>query len=365
MAFGIKALKRHENTDKHAERRVHVPQLILGHDLAAVLKLVELKREHGPERLRLVTPHFLTKDVLVNAHRHFSTTLRDNQHTLEVAAKFSHARTRRREEEPLFYKEGQWHRFGGRAKPMELLPGEAYFLPARQELDLESLFSPEDWESLDDTLKAYQQVRVLETLEKKAPGDLADRDEWWMLFHDLGEMTCEDLWLSLPARQVLKASSHGRTLPPEAAAYLTSVRAQAAVSVSWEFSKEIHQGPRTLFLPQSMTHEWGHFILDLDAWDGSRQSASALILLQEEEATSELMADKIKLMKRVLERVFPGFEALAGREHIMASEDFLEWPGDKQAAEALLVSVPRLHTLGAYGAGTFDASFLARALLSV
>lgn len=367
MSFGIKALKRGDK-DQAANNasRIHVSTVICGYDLAAVLKLVELKRTHSPENLRLITPRFITRDYLVETYQNCVSTYRDNKTTLQIAQKYPDVRSTCVENESLFYKDGQWHKFGGRAKSMDLAPGEDYFLPSRQDFDIQGLFSETDWNELDETLKAYQNVRVLELLEKKNPQDLVNRDEWWMLFHDLGEVTCEDLWLSLPSRLVLKASKHGQTLPSEMAAYMAGVKSRAAISISWKIEKEIYPEPRTLFVPQSMTHEWGHFIVDVHSWDAKRNChpVDVLILLQDEEPTSELMADKIKLAKRVLDRVFPEFEKTQNKEYIHASEDYFEI-ADESLGESLEVAVPKLHLLGAYAYGPSNLQFLARALLSI
>lgn len=367
MSFGLTTLKK-QKTDGRAEHtRQHISQVILGFDLAAILKLVELKKTYGPESLRLITPRFLTRESLLETYRSSISTLRDNELTLKIAEKFPHAKSVRFEQESLFAKEGQWQRFGGRAKPMELQEGESFFQSPRQEIELSSLFSPSEWDQLDETLKAYQSVRILEKLEKQNPTDLANRDEWWLLFHDLGEVTCTDLWVSLPARAVLKASEQGQRLPNEAAAWFASVKRQAAITLSWELTRELYPEPRTLFVPQSMTHEWGHFIVDVGGWDEFRQchTASAMILLHEEEPTSESMADKIKLLKRVLERVFPGFEQHIRKEYISASEDFFEWLDDVSGAEALLIGVPQLHVMGQYAAATGSEKFLSRSLIAL
>jgi hypothetical protein len=367
MSFGLKSFKKQKDESKHSEGRKHISTVIIGHDLAAILKLVELKNTISPENLRLITPRFLTRQSLVETYQAGISTLRDNVTTLQIAGKFSHARSVRYDHETQFAKEGQWQRFGGRAKPMEFAAGEEYFQAPRQDIELSSLFSESEWQQLDETLKAYQSVRIVEKLEKQTPTDLANRDEWWMLFHDLTEVTCSDLWLSLPARQVMKASEQGQTLPTEAAAWFASVKRQAAIALSWEMTKELHPEPRTLFVPQSMTHEWGHFIVDVLPWDEARQCYpfNALILLHEEEPSSELMADKIKLCKRVFDRVFPDFEKHIRKEFILASEDYFEWAPQPDLAEALLISVPSLHLLGAYATASTPDKFLTRSLLTL
>ncbi len=362
MSFGITSLRKHKD-EARAERRQHIPQVVLGHDLAAVLKLVALKDQLPPEQLRLITPHLITRERLRDSYERTISVWRDNAATLAAAARYPRLRPTRVDAEAQFYKEGQWHRFQGRAKPMELAAGEEFFLAPRQDVPLEGFFSEADWAQLDDVLMAYQSVRVLEKIEKTTPTDLVSPAEWTLLFHDLGEVTCAELWLSLPSRVVLQASLHGQTLPPELAAHLVAVRRQGAIALHWELSREIHPEPRTLFMPQSMTHEWGHFVIDVHAWDGKTQALDVLVLLNEEEPTPEGMADKIKLAKRVLDRAFSGFENHLVREHITASEDFFEAPPVQVTS---LAHVPGLHLIGPYAsASEDDTRYWARAAMSV
>ena len=366
MSFGIKSFKKNKQELAAAEKK-HIAHVILGQDIAAVLQLVALKTQHAPENLRLITPRFLTREVLIDQYRCAPSTLRSNAHTLQVLEKFPFAKSLRFETESLFYKDGSWHKFNSRAKPMDLKSFEDTFLPARQEITLESLFSPEDWAQLDDTLKAYQSVRVLEKLEKQKPTDLANVDEWWMLFHDLGEVTATHLYTSLPARELLKRSGQGQTLPTEMSAWLSSVEKKAAIAIHFECNKQLHEETQTLFIPQSMTHEWGHFIVDVHPYDAQTKShpLSALILLHDEEPTSEIMADKIKLLKRVFERVFPRFQESVLSEYIFVSEDFFEVVRDEKLAEELSVGVSQLTILGQYSAQNLAHNFLSRALMSV
>ncbi len=366
MSFGIKSFKKNKQ-DLAAAQRLHISHVVLGQDITAVLKLVSLKTQFGPENLRLITPRFLTREVLIDQYRSTPSTFRSNEHTLKVLEKFPHAKSFRFDIESLFYKDGSWHKFNSRAKPMELSSFEDTFLPSRQEITLESLFSPEDWQQLDEILKTYQSVRILEKLEKQTTTDLAHQDEWWMLFHDLGEVTATHLYTSLSARELLKRSGHGQTLPTEMSAWLSSVEKKAAISIRFECSKQLHNEAQTLFIPQSMTHEWGHFIVDVQPYDEVTKSypLSALILLHEEEPTSEIMADKIKLLKRVFERVFPGFQQSIQSEYIFVSEDFFEVIKNEKLAEELNVSVSHLTLLGQYSTQNLEHSFLSRALMSV
>lgn len=366
MSFGIKSFKKNKQDLAAAEKK-HISHVILGQDISAILKLVQLKNSFGPEHLRLITPRFLTKEVLIDQYKCSPSTLRSNEQTLKVLERYPHAQSMKYETESLFYKDGSWHKFNSRAKPMELLKYEDYFLPARQEISLESLFTPEDWNQLDETLKAYQSVRVLEKLEKQTPTDLANQDEWWMLFHDLGEVTATHLYTSLAARELLKRSGQGQGLPTEMGAWLSSVEKKAAIAIRFECSKEIHSEVQTLFVPQSMTHEWGHFIVDVHHYDEQTKTypMTALILLQDEEPTSEIMADKIKLLKRVFERVFSGFQQTIQNEYILVNEDYFETINNLKIAEELSVALPHLTLLGGYSLNNLENHFLSRSLLSI
>lgn len=360
MSFHLKSLKKRHDGPKGEHGRQHIQHVVLGFDLAAVLKVLELRKILPPEQLRLITPHLISRQRLVDSYQNVVSVWRNNDVTLNASAKFPELKSNRVDAESLFYKEGQWHKFSGRAKPMDLQAGEAFFQAPRQDVPLQGFFTADEWENLDSILNSYQSVRVLETLEKTTPTDLVSPAEWTMMFHDLGEVTCAELWLSLPARLTLKGSSHGQTLPPELAAHLAGVRRQGAVNLHWEFSKEIYPEARTLFVPQSMTHEWGHFVLDVHPWNGHTQHIDVLILLHEEEPSTEGMADKIKLAKRVLDRAFPGFEKSLKHEHIVASEDFFEMSD----AQPSLHHIPGLHLLGSYAATDGDAKFWVRSALA-
>jgi hypothetical protein len=63
--------------------------------------------------------------------------------------------------------------------------------------------------------------------------------------------------------------------------------------------------------------------------------------------------------------VLNDFEKSIRKEHILASEDFLEWPSEPKLAEALIISVPKLHVIGQIAASTSETHFLARSLLSL
>src|SRR6476469_4499236 len=103
----------------------------------------------------------------------------------------------------------------------------------------------------------------------------------------------------------------------------TGVNVQSAISVSWKLDKEIYPEERILFIPQSMTHEWGHFLVEFENFNfqNKEQVCHVLFLIHDEEPQSEDLAGKIKLMKRVLDRVFPDVEKHIKQEYIRFDEE--------------------------------------------
>src|SRR5690606_14522652 len=105
---------------------------------------------------------------------------------------------------------------------------------------------------------------------------------------------------------------------------------------------------KTLFIPQSMTHEWGHFIVEFEQFDHSAkiQKCHVLFLIHEEEPQTEDLASKIKLMKRVLDRVFPDIEKHMVKEFIRFDDEMFISDIKEEALEQVGFDYPNLKFLG-------------------
>jgi hypothetical protein len=175
-----------------------------------------------------------------------------------------------------------------------------------------------------------------------------EKKEWTLAFKDFGYATCENLYVALSPKKFLGLVQRKEQLTPELVDLCSGVHVQAGISVTWKLDREIFPEERTLFVPQSMTHEWGHFLVEFEpySYQEKQQVCHALFLIHEEEPQSEDLAAKIKLLKRVLDRVFPDIEKHIKKEYIRFDEEMFISGIKDAAAEQLAFDYPTLKFLG-------------------
>lgn len=370
MSFGLlKHLKDNKSHLAQTASTKHFQHVIIGQDLGAVLKLIDLLNSNPNQAIRLITSRPVNKNLLIENYHLGVSHLRSSTAVEHIYKKYFNAKIFPQTQEAVFYKDGKFHDFSGRAKSMELKAGEEFFSQKGYKLDISSLFSKTDWENLDQILNAHSEIRLLQSIEKTTPLDLVDKKEWLLTFNDYTGTSAENIYVALSPKKLLSHLTNKDSLTPELIDVCSAVNIQSAISVTWRFNKEIYPEQRTLFIPQSMTHEWGHFIVEFDAYDNQNkeQLCHILFLIHDEEPQSEDLATKIKLMKRVLERVFPNIEEQILKEHIRFDEEMFVSGVKDNALEQLSFDYPTLKFLGQsapVASDLHDEKFLSRTLLS-
>ena len=369
MSFGL--LKHFKDSKSESSQTIpakHYRHVILGQDLGAILELMKLRRDLPEESVRLITSRPLNRQTLLENYNLGVLQLRSPLAVENIYKKYHHAKISPQSKEASFYKEGKFHDFGGRAKSMDLRDGEDFFIHKGYKLELSSLFSEEEWENLDTILRDHSEIRIFNSIEKTTPEDLIDKKEWTLVFKDFATATCENLYISMSPKKFLGFIHQKEKLSPDLIDVCSSVRVQAAISVTWRLDKEIYPEERTLFVPQSMTHEWGHFLVEFEHYDFQKkeQVCHVLFLIHEDEPQSEELASKIKLLKRVLDRVFPDIEKHILKEHIRFDDEMFISDVKDTALEQLSFDYPTLHFLGQSSlmrSGLTQEKFLSRVLL--
>ncbi|WP_408097951.1 hypothetical protein ACJVC5_03235 [Peredibacter sp. HCB2-198] len=369
MSFGL--LKHFKDSKSGAADKVsskHYRHIIIGQDLGAVLRLVEIRKSFPDESVRLITSRPINRQNLIENYEFGVSHLRSASAVEAIYRKFHNAKIMPQQKEASFYKDGKFHDFGGRAKSMELQTGEDFFIGKGYKLELAGLFSTEDWENLDQILKDHSEIRIFEAIEKTTPDELVDKKEWRLSFKDFSILTAENLYVSLSPKKFLNLLQNKEQLTPELIDVCSSVRVQAAISVTWKLNKEIYPEEKTLFIPQSMTHEWGHFLVEFESYNyqNKEQLCHVLFLIHEEEPQSEDLAAKIKLMKRVLDRVFPDIEKHISKEYIRFDDEMFISDVKDAAIEQMAFDFPTLRFLGQAAPMSADHTqekFLSRVLL--
>lgn len=370
MSFGLlKHFKDTKSGNTQTTTTTHYRHVIIGQDLGAVLKLVELRRHSPDESVRLITTRPLNKQALLENYEFGVSHLRSPTAVENIYRKFHNAKILPQNKEASFYKEGKFHDFGGRAKSMDLAPGENFFINKGYKIELSSFFTEEEWENLDKTLNDHSEIRIFQGIEKTTPNDLVNKNEWLLTFKDFTKVSCENLYVAISPKKFLSFVQNKESLTPELIDVCTSVSIQSAISVTWKLDKEIFPEEKTLFIPQSMTHEWGHFVVEFESFNFQKkeQLCHVLFLIHEEEPQSEDLAGKIKLMKRVVDRVFPDIEKHIKKEYIRFDDEMFISDVKDSALEQLSFDYPTLKFLGqasAMSSNLTNEKFLSRVLLN-
>jgi len=369
MSFGL--LKHFKDTKSGTLDKVsskHYRHVILGQDLGAVLKLIELRKSAPDESVRLISTRPFNRQNLLENYEFGVSHLRSAEAVEAIYRKFHNAKMLPQGKDASFYKDGKFHDFGGRAKSMDLQAGEDFFISKGYKLELASLFSPEDWENLDQILRDHSEIRMFEAIEKTTPDELVDKKEWKLSFKDFAVVTAENLYVSLSPKKFLSLLTNKEQLTPELIDVCSSSTVQAAISVTWKLNKEVYPDEKILFIPQSMTHEWGHFLVEFENFNFQKkeQLCHVLFLIHEEEPQSEDLATKIKLMKRVLDRVFPDIEKHISKEYIRFDEEMFVSDIKDSAIEQMGFDYPTLKFVGQaspVASNLTQEKFLSRVLL--
>jgi hypothetical protein len=370
MSFGL--LKHFKDQKKSYQQQNDVlffKNIIFGSDLSAILKLLELRKDQAHESIKLLTPRLINRQLLIENYQYGVSQIRSAEAVTEIYKSHFNAKIIPQKESPQFYKDGKFHDFGGRAKSMELTSGEDFFINKSFRLDISSLFSSEEWTNLDEIINQHIDIRIIEGIDKTDAQDLVDKREWLLTFKDFNRIACENLYLSIAPKKFLNCLKNKDSMSADMINFCSSTKNQAALSLTWVLNKDFGYDDRTLLVPQSMTHEWGHFIVEFESFNHQEktQLCHGLFLIHEEEPQSEDLASKIKLMKRVLDRVFPDFEKHLQKESIRFDEEMFISGVNDQLNEQLSFDYPSLKFLGQAAPMKqqfADEKFLARVLLS-
>ena len=367
MSFGLlKQFKDQKKTFRVQDEARFVAHVVLGSDLGSVLKLLELRKNHPAESIKLITNRLVNKNLLIENYQYGVSQMRSPEAVAEIYKTHYDAKVFPQKLQPQFYKDGKFHEFSGRAKSMDLLEGEHFFLNKGYRLEISSLFAAEDWENLDTIISQHLDIRIVEGIEKTEAKDLVEKGEWLLSFKDFKMISCENLYSSLSPKRFLGFLKHKESLTSDVVDFCSSAKIQAALSITWLLKKEYSSEERTLFIPQSMTHEWGHFLVEFENTPEG-QLCHGLFLIHEEDPQTEDLATKIKLMKRVLERVFPDFENNIYKEYIRFDEEMIISDVKDNLIEQIGFDYPTLKFLGQSAPMKpqfANEKFLARVLLS-
>lgn len=321
--FGIRAFKKHKEDHLTEEKRQFIQHIVYGENSFAILTYLKLKAQYGAEVVKLVSPTFIDKQTVLNEWKCSLNTIRD-----EVTANLLMEKKPQLEIFPsqdivTFYKDSKFHDFNGRTKSFEIKPGEEYFQQPLFHIKNVGLFSDEEWNNLDESLSTAQLNKFVNKIELATPADLVEKVNFILHTGEFEKIECEKLYWCESPKTFYKKVENKNKINEALGNFCNAVDHQAAMSVYFEVDAQIYEGRGTVFLPQSVTHEWGHFICDFEAFDpaSKKQKFVCMMFVNEDEVNEEELAKKLRLMKRVIERTMPEFAKAKHSEHIHYRSD--------------------------------------------
>ena len=323
--FGLRAFKKLKEDSRKEDTRQYIPFIVCGDNAFAALAYLKLKEEHGPENVKLLCRNPLDKQDIINQWKcslHYlrdenvARTLTDLNPRLEIFPSESKVK---------FYKDAKFHEMDGRAKPHEFMEDEDYFKDSYFHIKEENLFSTEEWNELEEILRTGQINKYIGSIEKREPNDLVEKTNFVLKTGEHENFECEKLYWCDSPKAFYKLLKNKKDLSDATSAFCSALEERVGLTVHFEVEKEIYEEHGTVLLPQSVTHEWGYFILDFDKFDPERnvQVFRSMMFIDLDEVNEEELAKKMKLMKRVIGRVFPDFDKVKYTEHIHYNEQLL------------------------------------------
>lgn len=309
----LKQLKKIVVTEK-IER--YVRHLVVGQDIFAVLAYKNLVASFGKDEVLLLT----SKEILFSDLFPMGpTTLRGEKNITAFSASFSSAMGKA-QSEPTYYKDQKFRPFSGRGKPEELLWGEEFFTQVGHEIKWPLLSglsdSNETRELLSETL-----IANIKTIKRATSSDLINRTNYEVILTDGSILRSEYLiWCEAPHRFLFYYDEKS-TLSSSVVAFCDQSVTKASLFVTFVVPRKIADADTTIFIPQSYTHPWGHFIGEVKELSEGGQRLEFRIFVDLEMMSEDEISKKMRNLKRSLEKIYPDFKIGEAQEFIFLQEE--------------------------------------------
>lgn len=368
--FGIRALKKESKEKIRKDSRFYFNHIIIGDDHVAAALYFKLSKKHPDKQITIISSSLLNKQSVQNELKCQISTIRDEESAHLLISKNASLEVAPTNKDPLFYKDTKLHSFKGRAKPHELMEDEDYFSAPFYEFKWENLFDSNDLERFDEVILAHQHNKYIETIELTEPEDLVEVTNFKVFTSQNEVFECEHLHFCYSPKDFYKIVKDKNSLDLSLHQYCNKLDSRTSLTVHYESNQHFYDSFGTVYLPQSVTHDWGHFICDIKPFDPVKecQEITALMFVTDEISTEEDLAKKIRLMKRVIDRVFPLFAKSEVKEFINYRVSSFIKNNDDSLAELMKKTHPDLYF---YGEGAYlneghqNSKYMVRSILSL
>lgn len=225
-------------------------------------------------------------------------------------------------EGPLFYKDQKFRSFAGRAKSHELKDQEAYFKLTPNFFDPQTLLASNTSEKMAAAQRSFlngniDKIVLMETTNPVEPAHFK------IVLADRYDIECEYLCYGRSPREFLQSVEDKSRLNNKLLKFSSQCEKNFSLVATFDFNFQVIESTRTLFIPQSQTHDWGHFIVEVISYPNSqRQLIKAHCQMPPDQVGEEAVAKKLKLLKRTLQRLFSYFKPRKCQEKIYLLDYF-------------------------------------------
>ena len=306
--FGLRNLKKKTSQEQVQTTRLYFKRVVVGDNLEAVLCYLELNKKF-PGEVKIITKSPYLKSEITQQLNCSLNFIRSEEVAQELIGLNPRLEIIPGEKNVLFYKDTKFQKIGGRVKPFDLKENEKLFTKPFYRFNPMGLFDEQNLELLEESLKEAQLNKIIAKIQVCAPTDMVEPTHYKLITGENEEIDCEYLYYCESPKNFLSLVKNKEDLDDIIHEYVTGLEPLGSFNVYFECDRKIYDFSGTMLIPQSLTHEWGNFILDFEAYDSvtNTQNFKVLSFVGDEDLQEEDLAKKIKLMKRVLERVLPEF----------------------------------------------------------
>lgn len=310
MSFGLTKFKKEA---QGPEAKIYKRYLVVGEDLFALETYRRLIKLYGENEVGILG---FTPTTLDECTVRGPSLWRGEDNLMALKAMYPEREFSLDEKPSLFLKEGTLREFGGRAKSEKLLWDEEYFTQARIN-GVDGLLPEFTLEELQTISQAAFRVSLKE-IEKIIPDDLAETAQWRMVGTDGVYYEAQKVFFALSPAMFVDLYKNKAELSDDLIECFEAMLGPSVLNVAFECERPVTDISETLFLAQSYTHDWGHYVGEFGVVDSSsRQKAEFLIFIDKNETTEEEISKKIRGLKKAVEKIAPDFAKIQTQEFIL------------------------------------------------
>jgi hypothetical protein len=302
-------------------KNIYKRHIVFGNDLYSVDLYLFLVEKYGADHVALFSREEITRESLSFQGPSLLRTEACKQYLNKV---YPDVQVLPEIKKSVFFKEGVFKEFGGRAKSETLLWGEESFIEQKADFKTEDIFPFMNDENLDQRLKENQFNYIPKEIVKLSPEDLVDPVNFEIRSTSGVHLGCEKLYMGSSTQTFLNLYHNKEELSDDFIETCEASKTPASLYVTFEFEQELTKNTQTMFLPLSYTHEWGHFMGEFAPMQETHgkhiQVARFLNFLDTDQTNEEGVSKKIRLLKRQLEKIFKNFKTISYTESITLTE---------------------------------------------